>query len=104
MEIRAKTIDGINGYIHLLMNEGGLSYGKEAPITNHQIQRLPSSLMNSLQSKEDVEILQIHDMEKLGVKDDFNYDHVNVKVIIYDLFCQFSCLFHKQYHFVSTSS
>ena len=44
------------------------------------MQRLPS-LINFLQSKEDVELFQMHSMKELVVQDDHNYDHINVKVI-----------------------
>ena len=50
------NIDSINGYICYLVDEDGLPYGKEAAVTNHLVQSLPASLMNSLQSKEDVEL------------------------------------------------
>ena len=49
--------------------------------------RLPSSLMNSLQSK-DVELFQMHNMEGIDVQHDLNYDHINVKVMCLNDFYQ----------------
>ena len=63
MEIRAKNVNDINSYIFYLVDEDGLLYCKEAAITNHLMQGLPSSLMNSLESKEDVVLFQMHYME-----------------------------------------
>ena len=47
------NIDGINGYFCCLVDEDGPCSGKYAAVTNHQMQSLPSSLMNSHQSKEE---------------------------------------------------
>ena len=74
------------------MDGDGLSYGNEAVVTNHQRQRLLSSLMNSLQLKEDLELFERHDTEELGVKDDHNHDHTNVKVMCLNGFYQHSFL------------
>ena len=54
-----KTIQGISGYNCYSVDEDGVPYNKESVDTNHQMQRLPASLMNSFQSKEDVKVLQI---------------------------------------------
>ena len=75
------SIDGINGYICYLVDEDGRLYCKDAAVTTHQIQRLPSSLMNILQSKEDIEMFQTHNMEELDVQHVFNYNYINVKVM-----------------------
>ena len=48
--------EGIDSYICYLVEADGLPYGKEAAVTNHQMQRLPASLINVLQSKEDVKL------------------------------------------------
>ena len=61
------------------MDEDGLPYGKKADVINHQMRRLPSSLMNSLQSKEDIELFHMHNMEEIDVQHDLTYDHINVK-------------------------
>ena len=61
------------------MDADSLPYGKEAAVTNHQMQRLPVSPINPLQSKEDVELFQMHDMEETDIQHDLNYDHNNVK-------------------------
>ena len=87
-----KNIDGINSYICYLVDEDGLSYGKEAAVTNHQMLRFPSSLMNSLQWKEDVEQFQMHSMEELVVQDDVNYDHIKIKVMCLNDLYQVSSL------------
>ena len=47
-----KHIDSINGYSCYCVDEDGLPYGNEAAVTNHQIQMLPSSLKNTIQSKQ----------------------------------------------------
>ena len=91
-----KTIKVISGYICCLVDEDGVPYNKEA-VTNHQMQMLPFSLMNSLQSKEDVELFQMHNMEELYIQDDLNYDYVRVKVMS---FINYLTEFHKQYHFL----
>ena len=49
-------IKGICGYICVLVDEDGFFHDKEAIVTNHEVQRLASNVMNSLQSKEDVEL------------------------------------------------
>ena len=72
---------GIDGYICYLVDKDSIPYDKEAAVTNHQMQRLPVSLMNSLQSKEDEELFQMHNMEKTEIQHDHNYDHINVKVM-----------------------
>ena len=74
------------------MDADGHPFGKETAVPNHQIQRLPASLMNSLQSKEDVEQFQIHNMEETDVQHDLNYDHIDVKVMCQNGFYQLSCL------------
>ena len=86
------NIDDINGYICYFMIEDGLPYGKKAAVNYHQMQSLPYSLMNSLQSKEDVELFQMYNMEELDVQDDLNYDHIDVKVRCLKVFYQFSFL------------
>ena len=43
-----KNIDGINDCICCLVDEEGLPYGKVTAVTNHQMHRLPTSLINSL--------------------------------------------------------
>ena len=58
------------------MDADGHPFGKETAVPNHQIQRLPASLMNSLQSIEDVELYQIHNMEETDLQHDLNYDHI----------------------------
>ena len=92
MKIRAKNIYGINGYICYLVDEDGLSYGKEAAITNHWMQSFPSSLMNSLQWNKDVELFQMHNMEKIDDQGDLNNDRINVKVMCLNGFYQLSFL------------
>ena len=71
----------IGGYICNLVDENGLPYDKEASVTNHQMQRLPFSLMNSLQTKKDVELFQMHKTKEIEVQHNLNYDHIKVKVI-----------------------
>ena len=70
------------------MDADGLPYGKEAASANHQRQRLPASLLNSLQSKEDVELFQMHNMEESDVQHDLNCDHIHVKVMCSNGFYQ----------------
>ena len=53
----------------------------ESAVTNHQMQSLPFLLINSIQSKEDVELFQMHNMQEIDIQDDLNYDHMNIKVI-----------------------
>ena len=72
------------------MNEDGLPYDKEAAVTNHQMQRLHASLINSLQYN--VELFQMHNMEENDVQHDINYDHINVKVKCLNDFYQFPFL------------
>ena len=91
MEIRAKHIDDIYGYICYLVDKDG-HYGKEAAITNHQMPRLPSALMNSLKSNEDVELFQMHNIQELNIQDDPNYDHIMAKVMCLNGFYQLSFL------------
>ena len=50
------STEGINGCINYLVDGDGFPYDKEAAVTNYQMQRLPSLLINSLQSKEDVAV------------------------------------------------
>ena len=75
------SIEGIGGYICYLLDEDRLCYGKEAAVTNHQMQWFSSSLMNSFQSKEDVELFQKHNMEEIDIQI-LNDDHMNVKVFL----------------------
>ena len=84
MEIRA-----INhwGYRWLRLLFGGCT-----AVPNHQMQQLPASLMNSLQSKEDVELFQMHYMEETDIHHDLNYDQINVKVMCPNGFYQLSFL------------
>ena len=89
------NIDGINGDICYLADEDELPYGKEAAVTNYQMQRLPSSLMNSLQSKDNVELFQMQKMEELDIQDDLNDDHINVKIMWLNGFYQLSSLRFK---------
>ena len=74
------------------MDADGTPFGKEAAVPNHQMHRLLASLMNSLQSKEDMELFQMHNMEETDVQHDLNYDHINVKVTCSNDFYQFPFL------------
>ena len=76
------SIDGIEGYICYLVEVDGLPYGKKAAVTNHHMQRLPASLINSNQSKADVELFQLHNMEETDIQHDLNCNHINVKVTV----------------------
>ena len=78
---KQKPIEDISSYICYLLDGDGIPYDKVVIVTNDQIQRLPSSLMNSLYAKEDVELFQMHNIEEIYVQDDVNNDHINVKEI-----------------------
>ena len=82
------NLDGSNAYICYLVDKDGFPYGKESVVPNHWMQRMPSSLMNSLQSQQDVEWFQMHIIEELHVQDGCNHDHINVKEKCYDCFYQ----------------
>ena len=103
MEIRA-SIEGINGYICYLVGKDGLPYGKEAAITNHQMQSLPFSLINSLQSKKYVELFQMHNMKETNIQHKLNYDHTNIKIMCLNDFyhVQFLKFMNKSSSFIST--
>ena len=96
--------DSINGCICYLVDEDGLPYGKEAAVTNHQMQRLPSSWMNSLQSKEDIELFKLHSMKETNYQHGLDYDHANFKVMCWNDFYQvpFLKFMNKSSSFIST--
>ena len=81
------------------MDDDGLLYHEEAAVTNHQLQRLPSSLMNSLQSKKNAELFQMHDIKELDAQHYLNQCQGNVFKQILPFFAS---EIKKQYHFLLT--
>ena len=71
----------ISDYICYLVDDDGVLYINEFAVTNHQLHRLPSSLMNSIKSKEDVELFHMHNTEELYIQDHLKHDHINAKVM-----------------------